>query len=137
MSDDKRSENQARAQIRSIVEMMACLKLARHGQKATWDGEVMDADDMEDVVRNDPLAVEVRSGWHTPGEEDDSPIEYRILLCTGGPAVQIVGDLNRYGKPETAVIQHQDWGLPFRPFLDTTEAEEAALLDYAREFFGE
>src|SRR5690606_36741655 len=72
----------------------------------------------------------VRSGWTQPGAEMEAE-EYRILLCTGGPAVQIVGDLNRYNEPESARLQYQDW---FTPWTDypTTQKEDEAMMEYAR-----
>jgi hypothetical protein len=98
-------------------------------------------------------------GWYAPGAstfpnsregEDAKPEEYRILLCTGGPACQIVGQLNEHCEPVTAIMQVQDWFQPwteFRPVADKAEHardkfsgydSEPILLAYARCFwFGE
>ena len=85
------------------------------------------------TIENDPLSVEVRSGWCSPGSEDyGTPEEYKILLSTGGPAIRIIGQLSEYGEPETAVLQVQDW---FQPWTDYRDAEESVLLDYARCFY--
>jgi hypothetical protein len=43
-------------------------------------------------------------------------LEYRILLCTGGPAVQITGNLSSYNEPAAATLQHQDWFLPWTDY---------------------
>jgi hypothetical protein len=60
--------------------------------------------------------------------------EYRLLLCWGGPAVQIVGDLNEYNEPESANIQYQDWFTGWSN-LNISQEEENILLDYARVFY--
>jgi len=91
----------------------------------------------------------VRDGWHTPMYDDGDPVEYEILLCTGGPAVRIRGHLDQYSQPSTARIEHQDWGTPWtedrptvapNPATITGElnAYQETLLAYARQFwFGE
>jgi hypothetical protein len=143
------AREQAQAQFESIREMVEDLEKAR---EADLDGSA--ADEAYERIQEDALSVEVRSGWHTCDQwHNDShwePAEYRILLCTGGPAVQITGKLSEHGEPETACLQMQDWFLPwtdYRP-LDTApgavahgyldpKAEEI-LLVYARQFyFGE
>lgn len=97
-----------------------------------------DEDDARENISDDPLSVEVRSGWHTPGDEDDKPTEYLILLCTGGPAVRIIGDLDEHQQPDSAKIQYQDWFTPWETLLPLKEEEHDALLSYARQFyFGE
>lgn len=97
------------------------------------------SEDGECTIHEDALSVEVRSGWHTPDAEDgDAPEEYRILLCTGGPAAQIIGRLSGYGEPETARLQHQDWFTPWTDWAGNCGAVEDTLLAYARCFyFGE
>lgn len=108
------------------------------GNTATADerAEYHDVDAALNAITDDPLSVEVRTDWHTPGE-DAKPTEYRILLTTGGPAVQIIGTLNQWGEPETAKLQFQDWFTPWED-LETTSEEEEALITYARQFyFGE
>jgi hypothetical protein len=143
---DKRSEKQAQAQFDSIKRMVEraehcqecdggedCeltdeeifkgLNICYQGEKATEEDreQYHDEDDARQAISEDPLSAEVVK-------------EYRILLCTGGPACQIVGELNEYGEPETARLQHQDW---FTPWQDHY-CDEDILLDYARNFyFGE
>lgn len=118
---------QALRQLKSVREMVADLRAAE---------EDCDDDKCERArtrIYEDALSVEVRDGWHSPGE-DGEPEEYRILLCTGGPAVQIVGRLGVHGDPETAEIEYQDWGTPWTPLKPSQYAsgDEAVLLDYAR-----
>lgn len=111
----------------SIAEMVANLAAAEK-----QDGDAIDAARCN--IIDDALSVEVRSGWTSVGETL-APQEYCILLSTGGPATRIVGDLGRYGEPETARLEAQDW---FLPWTEYHAAEEDVLLDYARCFyFGE
>lgn len=128
--------------IREMVE--ALNKAAEIASRSTVQVGLEDA---ERAIHEDALSVEVRSGWHQPGVDNPNErlqaTEYRILLCTGGPAVQIVGDLNEHGEPETAVMQVQDWFLPWTDFhparpADDTQSTGDTLLAYARCFyFGE
>jgi general stress protein YciG len=100
------AEEQAKAQLESIIEMVEALEKA---EKA-GDDDAIDA--AREAIQEDPLEVSVRGGWHSPGEESEDE-EYLILLCTGGPAVRIVGEL-RNKEPHTARLQYQDWGTPGR-----------------------
>lgn len=88
-------------------------------------------DDVERAIDEDPLSVEVRSGWTTPGEELKAE-EFCILLCTGGPAVRILGELDYYGEPVRAWMEYQDWGTPWTQYI---EAEQSVLIAYASRFF--
>lgn len=80
-----------------------------------------------------PLSCEVRSGWATHKSEF-FPEEYRILLCTGGPAVQLVGELDKDGLANSATLQHQDWFEPWQN-LPVAESDWTALLSFAQQFY--
>lgn len=80
-----------------------------------------------------PLSCEVRSGWATHPSEFE-PEEFRILLCTGGPAVQIIGELDRDGAATSAILQHQDWFEPWQN-LPLDEDDWVALLSFAQQFY--
>ena len=56
-------------------------------------GEYADQDAARDAIHETPLSVEVRSGWHSVGEDAGEPEEFRIVLCTGGPHVELTGDI--------------------------------------------
>lgn len=125
--ENENSENQAKAQFDSIKEMVEAL------DNAKTEDERKDA---EQTIHEDVLSVEVRSDWYTLDNPDKEPAEYRILLCTGGPACQIIGELNR-GEPVNARIEHQDWGTPWTEYHLNSDEEEI-VLRYARCFyFGE
>jgi len=124
---ENRAKDQAKLQLESIREMVKALQTAQEEN----DDKV---DEARERILQDPLSVEVRTGWHTPGSEDATPTEYAILLCTGGPAVRIVGDLSEYQEPESAHLEFQDWFTPWTPYLLDAE-EEADVLEYARQFY--
>jgi hypothetical protein len=96
-------------------------------------GDCTDQDDAQQRISEDPLSVEVRSDWVSPHEEKMTPGEFRILLCTGGPAVQICGELDDYGTPSRAWLEYQDWGTPWTQYFG---ADNARLVAYAQHFFG-
>ena len=117
--------SQARAQLSTILEMVA----------ACENGEEWEGIDPIDAIHENALSVQIRSGWHAPGEEHRGA-EYEILLCTGGPAVRIVGELDDDAQPETAELQAQGWGIPWET-VPTTEDEDEAMLTYALHFWFE
>jgi hypothetical protein len=152
------SEEQAAAQLESIKGMVAALECdyerleelreerAALDDERDWPdaqelaeleeaaGEFTSSDEARDRIQEDPLSVQVRGGWHDPGAEDEGPEEYEILLCTGGPACRIIGRLDRHNEPDTARLQHQDWGTPWTELI-TTGADHDALLTYAHAFY--
>jgi len=60
-------------------------------------------------------SLEARQKYHDQEKAKQAIIEdslevkimkkYKILLCWGGPAVRVIGDLNQYSVPETATLQ--------------------------------
>lgn len=95
-------------------------------------GECADEDEARDRITEDPLEVQVRSDWTNPGEEL-TPGEFMILLCTGGPAVRIVGELDQHGEPCRAWMEYQDWDTPWTQYWGATSS---TLCRYASHFFG-
>lgn len=101
------------------------------------------SDEARQAIEEDALSVQVRTGWHQPGTtREQTPEEFEILLCTGGPACRIVGTLDEYAHPETARLEVQDWFTPWtamRPEVSPGNYDsEPFLLAYARVFyFGE
>src|SRR5262245_4200893 len=148
---EDRAREQAAAQFESIKSMVAALEcdfdrleeLREAKNDAQDSGEAMDpaeldeldeleeaAGDCEDedaareAIMSDALDVQIRGDWHSPGESDE-PSEFLILLCTGGPAVRIVGDLDRHREPRCARIEYQDWGTPWTEYIPA--CNDAAL----------
>lgn len=89
-----------------------------------------DQDTAREAIQEDPLSVEVRSGWGNVGDDLQAE-EFCILLCTGGPAVRIRGELDD-GTPCRAWMEYQDWGTGWTRFCD---AQQDTLLSYCSEFY--
>lgn len=131
-NDTNHAYQQAAAHLANIASLVA-----------TRNASAQNNDDLAynqtyEEIQDLPLSIEVRSGWHLPAyttnPSPDAPQEYRILLCTGGPAVQITGDLNDYAEPITAKLQYQDWFTPWENY-HLTANEEQILLDFAQLFY--
>jgi hypothetical protein len=98
-------------------------------------GDNTSEDDAKQAIDEDPLSVEIRSGWYQPGDTPE-PEEFNILLCTGGPAVRIMGELDQHKQPCRAWLEYQDWGTPWTHYYEKDTQD--ALLTYCRQFyFGE
>ncbi len=123
---ENRAESQAKSQLDSIREMVRALD--------TEDDD--EREKAQEAIQEDALEVSVRSDWTPPGEKAEAG-EYRVLLCTGGPAVRLIGNLGQWSEPETARLEHQDWFTPWSEYpLD--EDEEKDCITYAQQFyFGE
>ena len=128
--DTERAEEQAKAQLECIRELVAALEEA---EADIGDRTGEERDEARQAIEEDALSVEVRSDWHEIGGDSD-PGEYRILLCTGGPAVRIVGRLNQYSEPESARLEYQDWFTEWQELILSSE-DDATLLTYAQCFY--
>ena len=110
-------------------------------EEAEADGNTYtDADEVaEDAQQNLPLSVEVRcQEWHTPGDDYPTVDEFRIVLCTGGPHVEIQGDLNAWSEPENPKVYGQDWFTSLERLTGLDEQDRQALDWFCRLFyFGE
>ena len=121
---------QAYAQLERIKEMVEA-----HMAGKGYDGYEF----ASEAIQDDALSVQVRSGWHVPSEVlRFEAAEYEILLCTGGPAVRIVGELNQDGEPVTATLEHQHWFTPWTRVdlrASTVLNAEGVMLTYANQFY--
>ena len=158
-AEDNRAKDQAKAQAETIAvwhevflfcdsEGQDISVMSPEGQafitdEMDWDNiddysctgwaEVCDA--IREMVLEDALSVQVRTDWHSLGDDPELG-QFKLLLCTGGPAVQIKGDLCG-GQPEHAYLEFQDWFTPWEMYRETTEEQDAALLWYASQFYWE
>jgi hypothetical protein len=98
-------------------------------------GDCADEDEARERIMEDPLSVEVRSDWQCMGETL-TPAEFCILLCTGGPAVRIVGDLSD-GEPSRPRVEYQGWGTPWTEYSPTPEQRDALQTYVECFYFGE
>jgi hypothetical protein len=136
------AKNYAAYCIGNIREMLEKLQHARDCDGEEIDGEPCEhlndedwheEDDAQQAIYDDPLSVQVRGDWHTPGEDSTESVEFEILLTTGGPAARIVGTLENNG-PVRARFEYQDW---FKPWTDVILDHEdyATILEYAQHFY--
>ena len=120
----------ARSTFACIAEMVEAYETTLDDDRAR--------EDVHQTIEESPLSVRVRSNWTDVGDESTmEAAEFEILMCTGGPAVRIIGKLSEHREPVTARIEWQDW---FKPWteerLDAEESE--TLLEFCRVFyFGE
>ena len=130
------AKEQAIAQLESIHDMMQALTDAEklHDEKDSVE-TLGDVEAAQQAIEEDPLSVEVRGDWYIPGTQQPSDAEYSILLCTGGPAVRVYGQLDEHNQPRTAVIEYQDWGTPWTELRGMESQDRDVLLAYAQRFY--
>lgn len=99
-------------------------------------GEFESQEQAQERIQEEPLSIELCSGWYTPGDTPEAS-EFCILLTTGGPALRIIGDLDQHKQPTSPRLQYQDWGTPWTELICTGEDHDA-LQAYCEQFyFGE
>jgi hypothetical protein len=135
----------------SPVECSKCEKWHPQGFKCEPDGNTDGEDTFEggehgeaecrefwqQRIYEDALDAATRSGWRTPSDDHkgETDEEYFILLCTGGPAVRIIGNLDEHGCPDSARIEHQDWGAPWTD-MPMSGVERDDVVTYAQQLIG-
>jgi hypothetical protein len=120
------SKQEAKAQVEHVLSLMNRLWAAQEADD--W----RQVEEAQERIYEEPLEVAVRSDWHAPGETGEDA-EYKILLCTGGPHVEIRGNLNRYGEPADARVLSNDW-FEGNERLPLEEDEAEAVMEFARFF---
>ena len=122
--DLERARSEAEAQLHSIIGMVEALDT---------DNDA-DLEEAQQNIQDDPLSIQVRSDWHSPGSSSEELTEYEILLCTGGPATRIIGKLGQHNEPIDACLQFQDWFTPWTDY-ECDSDEQDALIKYANQFW--
>ena len=124
---DESSLAQAYAQLESIKEMVEALEHANQAKEHERSTNAWAAsEEAAQAIHESALSVQVRSGWTAPGDPMEAA-EYEILLCTGGPAVRIVGTLDQWSEPDTATLTLFGYG--------AHDDDEQVLLTYANQFY--
>lgn len=118
------AREQAWSQLKSIKEMVAALD--------TRDNDEREA--AQQMIQEDPLEITVRTGWKSPNAKDGGPEDFCILLCTGGPAVRILGDLDENYQPIRPRLQFQDWFTSWEELI-CDESDQNALEMYCQQFY--
>jgi hypothetical protein len=94
-----------------------------------------DNDELQDELRALALSQEVRSDWRCfVATEECDPDEWRLVLCTGGPHVEVRGEFNNYGDPETASLWAADWGQSLAE-VPIPQSSADLLLWFAQTFY--
>lgn len=152
MSDT--AHNQAIVQIESIGAMVASVNVdygrleeLRSSSRFVAGWNMLEPEDVEELeeleeaagdcesqdealerIQDHPLSIEYRSGWASPGEELTRE-EFRIVLCTGGPHVELVGDVDG----SRIRVLYKDWGGSGELF----DFDRDAVAQYVAYFVGE
>lgn len=86
-------------------------------------------DEALERLEENPLSIQFRSDWES-NPSDLTPSEFEILLCTGGPAVRVRGELDHNGYPSRAWVEYNYWGAPWKELgpYQSTALEYAQLL---------
>ena len=131
-----RAEQQAGVQLASIEELLTCLEHAESCDNPACGADCPhDVEQAREAITDDALTVEVRTDWHSVGAvEAAKPTDYKILLCWGGPAVQIIGTLDTFNQPDSAKLQYQDWFTEWTNY-PLTNAEAETLVKYAQQYY--
>jgi hypothetical protein len=134
--DTERARQQAGTQLESIKDLITCLEHAEGCDDASCGADCPhDEEDAREAIIDSALSVEVRTDWHGVGAaESCKPTDYKILLCWGGPAVQIIGTLDAFNQPDRARLQFQDWFTEWTDYPLTHE-DAATVLKYAQQFY--
>lgn len=134
-------QQNALAWLETITEGMTALgTLEREGGPVTHDDETYhDLEALREALRDYALSVLVRGGWHAPGDATGAraPVEYEILLTTGGPALRIRGDTGAFGDPASARVEYQDWGTPWTRLALSPDEADAVLAFASLFYFGD
>lgn len=98
-----------------------------------------DSDEARDQIMDDPLEITYRTGWLNHSEVCDgidkgNIEECCVLLCTGGPAVRILCDVDHRGTLSRPCVQYQDWGTSWTDLLSLNREQRAALETYISNF---
>ena len=86
-----------------------------------------DEDKAREAITEDALEV-------ATSKEFDGSRRFMVLLCTGGPAVRIIGELDEHNQPDRAWLEYQDWGTPWTEYYGDNFNREA-LLTYSGQFY--
>ena len=119
-----------KGQLENIIE------LYKLSQQAYKEGSGNDERDFIQEATDMALDVCWKSDdWQAVGEERFRPTKGRVLLTTGGPACQVICDLD-WRNPSNPEIQWQDWGTPWTtPSIQRELQLDFELADSALEWF--
>lgn len=98
-------------------------------------GDCASEEQARERINEDALSVEVRSGW---GSTDSwQAEEFRIVLCTGGPHVELRGTLDNNGEPCGVGVFYSDGWAEGGELLLSSDDRETVLTYCEQFYFGE
>lgn len=97
-------------------------------------GDCEDREDALTLIHESALEVKVRSGWSYAGCIHNIPREFRIVLTTGGPHIELRGELDENQRPTSAKLLYQGWGEPLTE-LSVSSEDYRYLLAYVSNFY--
>ena len=131
LPEGSHAEQNAKGWLQNIISLVERLETAE--EQAVDGPDETDAPRAE--IEESPLSVMVRDGWRLVGVKSDGPVEYEILLTTGGPGLRIIGTLGPHDEPDDwPRLEWQDWGAPWTEYLPAREHREA-LQKFASVFY--
>ena len=128
------SENDRTDGLGHLSEIVRLVKILDWARETNRDRL---AESIVERIKETPLSITVRDGWRSPGQmTDEMPLEFEILLGTGGPAVRIYGELDHHGEPSSLCqLQNQGWGTSWQQVVLTTDEQQAAIVEFCRCFY--
>lgn len=96
---------------------------------AALAGPCTDQEEAIQAIQDDALEILTRGDWHGALDNGSEDVELQVLLCTGGPAVRIIADLED-GVVTDSRIEYQDWGTPWLRLLTYTHEDKQAVREY-------
>ena len=116
-------------------QLIEILRLYQESLRAEREGHNNLADIIRDKCQEAAAGgTSVRSGW-TANANNLEAEHFRIDLAGGGPAVRIIGDLDRFKQPCNPVLQYQDWGTPWTEFRLMNDIERNAAQWFCSNFY--
>ena len=108
-----------------------CMECRARMKELGWGDEHISKDELREAIEQEltegALSVQVGTDeWFNLGEVLE-PNKFELLMCTGGPAMRVVGSLCRHGVPSNAVVEWQDWFKPWTPYNGANYAQKLAL----------
>jgi len=124
-----------KGQLENIIELYELRDVCETAQYELYEKLGLGERDIEEEARDMALDVCWKSeDWQAVGEEL-TPTKGRVLLTTGGPACQVICNLDG-DSPSDPEIQWQDWGTPWTtPSIQRELELDFELADSALEWF--
>jgi len=109
----------------SRLGMMQHRRIERTARRC---GDCKDVDQARERIQEGRIRRSGARRLAQPGDCTRRLPEFFILLCTGGPAVRIMGEIDDGLQPSRAWIEYQDWGTPWTEYHGAQTPRRSDLL---------